>query len=296
MFQEILENIWFITNNNKGQYPYSNSLFINDQKKLLIDTGVGKLVLKKCIEKFEAPDIILYSHGHEDHISAEKLFPMAEKYIHPKDKLMATSKEELLRIYGISENIELLKFIDSYFKTFHYNPLTQVNTFSDDQIFNLGNIQVKVLYSPGHSAGHCCFEILNKSLIFSSDIDLTSFGPWYGGLDSDIYDFKSSIKLLIKKSPKILITSHKGIFQEDVIQEKLKLYLNKFKERDEEILNVLKKEKTLNELTSQALIYGKFIEPIDFFVTAERIMLEKHLTILLNTNKIEYKAKKYKVI
>lgn len=287
MFQEIIDKVWFIPSKDYGKYPYSNSLFINDQKKLLIDTGFGKRGIKKLIKTFGEPDIILYSHAHKDHVPAENLFPTAKKYIHPNDKLMATSEEELYRIYGLSDKREFLKLVATYYKSFHYRPLTSVETFNDKQIFNLGSIQVKVLYSPGHSAGHCCFEILDESLVFSSDIDLTSFGPWYGGLDCDINDFKNSIEAVIRKSPKTILTSHKGMFQNDAVRDKLSQYLYKFQEREEKILHSLEKEQTLEELTFHALIHGKFVEPKEFFITAERIMLEKHLVILLETNKLE---------
>jgi glyoxylase-like metal-dependent hydrolase (beta-lactamase superfamily II) len=135
-----------------------------------------------------------------------------------------------------------------------------------------------VLYCPGHSAGHCCFEIPEEHLIFFSDIDLTSFGPWYGGLDSDIRAFEQSIKDLIAKSPKTVITSHKGIFT-DEISEKLYKYL-----------------KTIKERVPHALIYGRIAEPKAFYLAAEQIMLQKHLAILLEENKIEYSHGKYKTL
>ncbi|NVM55649.1 MAG: MBL fold metallo-hydrolase [Candidatus Helarchaeota archaeon] len=294
MFHEILENIYYIESKGNGKYPFANSLFINAEKKLLIDTGFGRFAIKKVLKTFGQPDIILYSHGHEDHIPLEKLFTTPLKYIHLKDKLMATSKDELFRIYGLTDNPSLLKLTDLYLKSFYYKPLTQVDTFTDGQIFDLGIIQVKTIHSPGHSAGHSVFEIINENLIFSSDIDLTSFGPWYGGLDSEIQQFQDSINLVIKKSPKIIITSHKGIFQESDVEERLKRYLNKFQEREEKILNNLERSKTLKELADLALIHGTFLEPKDFYFTAERIMLEKHLKILLENEKIEYTQGKYK--
>jgi hypothetical protein len=76
----------------------------------------------------------------------------------------------------------------------------------------------------------------------------------------------------------------------------LELYLGKFQKRDTKILNSLKNAQTLEELTAQALIYGRFLDPKEFFIAAERIMLEKHLKILLDTKQIEYSDGKYKLI
>ncbi|HUX98041.1 MAG TPA: MBL fold metallo-hydrolase [Candidatus Deferrimicrobium sp.] len=293
MFQEVLDKVWFIQGNNTGRYPYSNSLFINDRKKLLIDTGIGRSVIKKFLKQFGQPDIILYSHAHEDHIYDTSLFTSL-RYIHERDKLVATSKDELYRVYGVNTG-ELREILDIFFKSLHYQPLIAVNTFTHDQVFDLGTIQVKVIHAPGHSAGHSCFEVLNEDLIFSSDIDLTSFGPWYGALDASIQDFEQSIKALIKRSPKLLITSHKGIISNE-IKSQLQKFLDIITERDVKILEFLQKERTLEETIPQALIHGKFTEPIDYYIAAERIMLEKHLAILLANHKIEQKNGRLKAL
>ncbi len=295
MFQEVCDHIWFIQGNNNGRYPFSNSLYIDAQRKVLIDTGIGRSVIKKVLNRFGQPDMIIYSHGHEDHIFDPDLFTSA-RFIHEKDRLMATSKDELYRIYGLNTP-ELQKMFDGFLKSFHYQPLSAISTFTPEQIFDLGNIQVQVLYCPGHSAGHCCFEIPDEHLIFFSDIDLTSFGPWYGGLDSDIRAFEQSIKDLIAKSPKTVITSHKGIFT-DEISEKLYMYLKTIKERENKILTFLENDngKTIEELVPQALIYGRIAEPKAFYLAAEQIMLHKHLAILLEENKIECSHGKYKTL
>ena len=293
MFQEIMDKIWFIQGNNNGRYPYSNSIFINDKKKLLIDTGISRIVIKKLLKQFGQPDLIIYSHGHEDHIYDTDLFT-SQRFIHEKDKQMALSREELYRVYGIN-TLALRQMLDAFLKSLNYRPLTAVNTFTNNQIFDLGTIQLKVLHSPGHSAGHCCFEILEKQLIFSADIDLTSFGPFYGALDSDIHDFEQSIKMVTTKSPKILVTSHKGIISEGIL-EKLEIYNKRINERTGKILNFLEKERSLEEIIPHALIYGKFAQPQEFYMAAERIMLEKHLEILLTEHKIDYHQGKYKRI
>lgn len=60
---------------------------------------------------------------------------------------------------------------------------------------------------------------------FSSDIDLSRFGPWYGHLCSNVDDFICSIKKCIEINPSTIVTSHKGIFTDNIIQ-RLEDYLN----------------------------------------------------------------------
>ena len=293
MFQEVLDKVWFIEGQNRGRYPYSNSLFINDRKKLLIDTGIGRSRIKKLLTQFGQPDIILYSHAHEDHIYDPTLFT-GSRFIHEKDRLMALSKDELLRQYGM-DSPELRTLLDAFLKPYHYQPLTDLNILVDAQVFDLGTIQVQILHSPGHSAGHCSFEISNEGFIFSSDIDLTSFGPWYGGLDSSILEFEQSMHTHMQKSPKILITSHKGIVLDD-INEKLERFLQKIPERSERILRFLETEKTLEALVPHALVHGKLYDPIEYYLAAEKIMLQKHLALLLDQKKIEYHQGTYRAL
>ena len=98
----------------------------------------------------------------------------------------------------------------------------------------------------------------------------------------------------MQKSPKFMITSHKGLFVDKAIKENLQLYLNKISEREEKILNYLEKERTIEALVAPALMYGKLPEPKEYFESGEKIMLEKHLEILIKANKVEFTQGKYK--
>jgi glyoxylase-like metal-dependent hydrolase (beta-lactamase superfamily II) len=294
MFQEVHDKVWFIPGNNEGRYPFSNSIFINDRQKLLIDTGIGRSVINQLLKKFGQPDIICYSHAHEDHIYEKSLFSTTTRFIHELDKPAAESRDELYRLYGV-DTPELSKMLDAFLKTFHYEPLDNLETFEHGQLFDLGTIQVKVIYAPGHSGGHCCFELPQEQLMYSSDIDLTSYGPWYGALDSDIQSFEQSIEALLQNAPKIIITSHKGLISDD-IPERLELYLSKIPERETNILNFLEGPKTFNEMVPCALIQGKFGEPLEYYLAAERIMLQKHLERLLEAQKIIYSDGQYQTL
>ena len=290
-FQEVLSKVWFIPAKVDDELPYPNALFINDRKKLLIDTGVGRNVIKRLLKAFGQPDIIFYSHAHEDHISESGMFESQTRFIHKKDLLTATSKQELYRIYGI-ETPEIREAFDRYFRALNYSPLKNLQTFEDRQIYDLGEIEVKIIHAPGHSAGHTVFEIVNQGLIYTSDIDLSSFGPWYGGLDGDVQDFKNSINKVRKLSPKILISCHQGLFKKN-IDKKLEKSLKIIEEREQKLLNFLAKPKSLTDLVGSGLIYQEFPTLKEIYVVAERIMIEKHLKLFLKEGRIEKQAERY---
>jgi glyoxylase-like metal-dependent hydrolase (beta-lactamase superfamily II) len=291
MFQKVADKVWFIEGLNSGRYPYSHSLFINDTTKVLIDTGIGRPVIKNLLKEFGQPDIILYSHAHEDHIYEKTLFSTTARFIHELDKPAAESKAELYRLYGIDTS-EFAAMLDAFLKSFHYAPLENLKIFKNSQIFELGTLQVKVIHTPGHSGGHCCFEIPQEKIIFASDIDLTTYGPWYGALDSNIQAFEQSIAALLQKPPEIIITSHKGLITDD-IPGRLTRYLSIIQEREANVLQFLDQPRTLKEMVPHALIQGKFGEPVEYYMAAERIMLQKHLDRLLTAHKVIFSKGQY---
>lgn len=169
--------------------------------------------------------------------------------------------------------------------------------YEGDHVFHLGSTHLQVLHTPGHSPGHCCFLIPEENLIFLSDIDLTSFGPWYGTLNSDLDSFIASIESLKGMWFETAVTSHKvEIFKGyKNLHEKLTQYLNRIFQREEKLLNFLEIEHTLEEIVNQAIIYGKFHEPVATFKHMEKIMIQKHLDRLLVKGKVKKTGLRYKI-
>jgi glyoxylase-like metal-dependent hydrolase (beta-lactamase superfamily II) len=93
---KISEHTYLIEGENGGKYPYCNCLFIDDDKKVLIDSGAGKNLKQGFIK----PNYIFNSHWHEDHITYNDLFN-AEIYIHNQDASAITSYEEFKQRYGL---------------------------------------------------------------------------------------------------------------------------------------------------------------------------------------------------
>ncbi|MBD3226793.1 MAG: MBL fold metallo-hydrolase [Candidatus Lokiarchaeota archaeon] len=284
--QEIDDNVFFLQGRNNGAYPFSNSLLIlGENSNVLIDAGIGKREIRKISKKYDI-DTVLISHCHEDHILCLKyILENTKVYIHVLDKEGVERIGYLQRIYGLGDS-KYNDLFNSFMLSLGYKEIKVRNVLKGGEIFDLGDVKVKVIHTPGHSAGHCCFLIEPYNIIFLADIDLTSLGPWYGSIDGNIVDFKNSIKKILGYDIKIAISSHKGIFKTN-IKNNIKKYLDKFKERDRKILNQLKEKQTIDDLTKKALIYGKFPEPEEFYIIAERLMIEKHLKNLLQNKKIK---------
>ena len=283
---EIADGIFFIEGESKGRYPFSNSVLIDDEVKVLIDTGMGPNLAVK-MAKEERIDLVLNSHAHEDHIACNHLFKDAKICSHKLDSPAIRSVSRLGELYGptgkgVGELIDL--FLREVFKLKDSRVDLE---FEDGHIFDLGSTRLEVVHAPGHSSGHCCFSVPSERVVFLADIDLTSFGPWYGALDCDIDQFIESIGRIRDFEFEVAIPSHKGItLGRETIREKLDEYMNKIFERERKLLDLLEKERALDEIVDQAIIYGKFPEPKGMYELFEKIMIEKHLERLLRKNLI----------
>jgi len=294
---ELFDKVFFLEGKNGGRYPFSNSLFIDDEVKVLIDTGFGKEFVEKFLKE-KRVDLVINSHCHEDHTSCNYLFRDARICCHRLDAPAIRSVNELLKRYGPSGD-EVVESIRVFLKDMFGLRNSRVDfEFEDNYVFDLGDVKLQVIHAPGHSIGHCCFFIPIAKIVFLSDIDLTGFGPWYGCLDSDIDQFIDSINKVKKLRPKIAVSSHKGIIVgKDIIQTKLDEYLQKIFERESKLLKLLKeRELNINQIVDKAIIYGKFPDPKNIFKHFERIMVEKHLNRLIKSGFINKTKRGFKVV
>lgn len=257
-YVEIADSVLFIGGENGGQYPFSNSVLIDDEVEVLIDTGMGPNSAARVAEE-KRIDLVLNSHGHRDHTACNHLFKDAEICSHKLDALAIRSR-------GSRVDFE----------------------FEDGHVFDLGSVELEVVHTPGHSAGHCCFSIPSEGFVFLSDIDLSPFGPWYGGSDSDIDQFIRSIRRIRKIGFEVAVSSHRGIVRgRETIGGRLDGYLNKIFEREKRLMEFLGKERTLDEIVGQSIIYGKSPEPKAVYERFEKIMIEKHLERLIRGDLVE---------
>ena len=284
--EEVRDKVYFVEGMNSGKYPYSNSLLIEDDQVMLIDTGTGPEVVNEIAQEKKV-NILINSHGHEDHIGGNYLFPSATICAHQFDAPAIRSTEKLKELYDVTDS-ELEKEMDVFLEDMFSLRNSRVDMeFEDGKMFNLGNVKLEVLHTPGHSAGHCCFYIPKMKLIFLSDIDLSSFGPWYGCLDSNITDLINSIHRIKSLDFETAISSHKGIIEgKEEVDERLDKYLEKIYERENMLWELLHEEKNLEEIVEEAIIYGSFPEPQGMYRLMEKTMIIKHLGKLVEENKI----------
>jgi glyoxylase-like metal-dependent hydrolase (beta-lactamase superfamily II) len=285
MLKQIHKNIYLAGGKNNGRFPFSNSVLIKDRITALIDTGCGINVMK-ALKKELKPEIVILSHSHPDHCSGAGLFS-PERIYSPYESKETIGDLNLMANRFISPALhnawisfikQATEFIE--FKAGH--------SFGANHVFDLGNTIIEAVHAPGHINDHYCFYLPNEKIMLTTDIDFTSFGPWYANPESDIDKFIHSIGKIRSYAIKTTISSHKGIIRRK-IQEKFDRFLACFQKRDEMIMQFLRIPRSLEDFTEKALIYHKYSSRTPILKHWETGMITKHLQRLISKNLVQRK-------
>ncbi len=278
--QRISNNIYLVHGKNNGKFPFSHSILIfNKQKEsVLIDTGCGIEKLHQLKDHFHIYRII-NSHTHPDHSAGNWLFQEDVESIEVPLQGFNTSGNILLLSERFTVPGEIAKmWRDNVPVIMGMKDCKPTHSFHSNTEIAIGDKILIPIHTPGHTIDHYCFYEPNDKILFSFDIDLTSFGPWYGHHESSINMFKSSIKRISELDIKILVSSHRTIVTEN-IYEQLERFYRKFEERTEKIRALLQKGiLSIDQLIEKKPIYGSFpyAEPLLRFWEGE--MIRKHIT------------------
>lgn len=277
------ENIYFIEGNQRARYPYSHSMLIGDY---LIDTGISPRRLKSLKKHFPINNV-LFTHWHEDHISGNYLLKDANFFCHSKDRIPIENVDEMISLYNV-KNTPVEDELSSLIKLLRMKNIKVGTLVEDNDIFDIENqLKLKVLFTPGHTAGHCAYYETNSKIAFLGDIDLTKY-PYYGNLDASLIEFEESIAKIKTLDTSIVVTGHRGIIEgKKKINEEIEKYKSILRERDDRILALFSERSSpirIIELRNKNIIYRKYSAFKDFELIAEILMIEKHFEKFLKMN------------
>jgi len=275
-------NIVFVEGLNKGRFPFSNSLLVKGlRKNMLIDVGAGFDVLIRFKDRV---DLVVVTHLHPDHFALSYLFKGRKVYVPVVESKYRRLLDLAYRYVGkeladtwLSLVKNVMKARDPYF----------TDVYEEGDVFDLGGVKIHPIHVPGHTVGHHVI-LIDDSIVYGADIDLTGFGPWYGHVESNIEEFKKSIRKVMELKPEIYVSGHKPpVKGREKILEELERYLGKFDETKMKILDALKEPKSLDELVKMNLIYRRKPYAQKLLEYWERNMILHNLRLLLEQNIIE---------
>jgi len=285
--------IRFIHGDNGGKYPFSHSLYLDGENIRVIIDPACSLQKLTDMKQNNGVDQVFLSHWHEDHISYLNLFDDCILRISERDFPPLTDIDIFMDWYGIKDDSLRQIWKHVMLENFNYRPKKEALFIKDNEIIDLGSLAVQVIATPGHTPGHLSFFFPDEEILFLGDYDLTSFGPWYGDVYSSIEQTIQSIHRLKNLPARRWVASHNtGLFEKNP-GRLWDNYENVIYQREEKILNFLNEPKTLEQILSAWLIYGKPREPKEFFEFNEYALIRKHIDYLEQREKITLDRNQY---
>ena len=279
-------SIRFLPGKNGGRYPYCHSLVLEGEETWVVDPASDKQFLERLARTRRVSRVFL-SHFHEDHLKYAYLFPEAAFHVPAQEVEAFTSLDGIFAMAGVDDPLFQEYLRETLTRDFHFRPFSQVVRFHPGDRFTTGDIVLEVMAAPGHTPGHSCFAFPEQDLIFLADVDLTPFGPWYADATSDLEVYIDTLVSLKESRARTYLTAHEqGVFTSDEAQAGFDYFLRVIAARDEQLLDLLTKPRSLEELVERRPIYRRLREPAFVYDHMEAQMLKKHLKRLLHRGRV----------
>lgn len=267
---------------NGGAYPYGNSLLIRGTAgSLLVDLS------RALAEGDAAPatDAVLLSHAHEDHMVDIEAAD-AVVHVHDADLAAVRSSEVLLTGYGLPTDAAAA-FRVTLESEFRVGSRPDAVGVADGHRFELGDRTATVVHLPGHTAGHSGLLVEPDGFFYVADIDLTSFGPFYGDRGSSLEGFERSIDTCAAIEARWYGTYHqKGVVEGAAdFRDRLGRYRDVVVRRDQALTEFLTEPRTLQEVVGHRFVYRPHVDE-PYVLTVETRTAEQHISRLVRSGAV----------
>jgi glyoxylase-like metal-dependent hydrolase (beta-lactamase superfamily II) len=269
----------------RGKYPDGNSLLIGGREEsILVDPSVT--VAEAPVDELPRVDRVVNSHCHEDHIAGNGRFPGVPWHLPEADLPGIHSLDGLMAIYGFAGEIDTL-WRRVVVEQFHFVPRSDAHAYQDGDVFDLGGARVRVLHAPGHTRGHSILHVEPDDVLYLGDIDLSSFGPYYGDAWSSLEDFERTLAMARRFEARWYATFHHigSIEGRAAFVERLDRYAAVIADRERRLLAFLAAPQSLDEIAAHRFVYRPQ-DPVPFAEPVERRSMGQHLTRLLRDGRV----------
>lgn len=206
---QIEDHTWRIEEYNESASAYCY-LVEGTKTAALIDTGFGTIPLKEVVGSLTSlPIVVLLTHGHADHIGNTGAFDTV--YMNRKD----------VELYKLHETKEVRHFFSSpKDKLYPTKKVDEIKPLEEHMIISLGGRDLRVIETPGHSAGSVCFIDEQSQMLFTGDTCCEADVLMVLDYAATIEEFKNSMDKLLKETFKATWAGHHHVpVDREVLEE-----------------------------------------------------------------------------
>ena len=279
-----LGRVSVLEGDRSGKYPDGNSLLVNGtEETLLIDPSLSLIAHRAELPRV---DRVVNSHCHEDHIAGNHLFPDVPWHLHELDLPGIQSLDGMMKIYGYADPIGN-SFRRVVVEQFHYVARPDAVPYRDGDRFDFGGAAVHVIHAPGHTRGHCCLLCEPDGVVYLGDIDLSSFGPYYGDAWSDLEDFERTLAEVRAIDARWYATFHHvGVLEgRAAFLDRLDRFSAVIADRERRLLEYLAEPRTLDEVAAHRFVYRPQ-DQVSFAEAVERRSMAQHIERLRRQGRV----------
>lgn len=282
MFERVTlgEGLTVLVGAKNGKYPNGNSILIEDDTVVIIDPSTN--VVAAGVDSLGCRvDVVVNSHAHEDHFAGNFLFPEARLLLHQRDLPAMNSLDALMAAYGMEAAIEAA-WARLVVEQYHYQPRSDARGVIDEEVLDLGRHRLHFLHMPGHTAGHMCLRIEPEGVVFTGDLDLTGFGPYYGDANASLEDTIASLQRLRDlRDVSALVSFHEAAIVRDDLRGTVERYAAVIDERDRALLEFCRRPRSIGEIADRCIVYRKRYPHIPWQPGVEAAMMGRHAERLI---------------
>jgi glyoxylase-like metal-dependent hydrolase (beta-lactamase superfamily II) len=206
----------------------------------LIDTGMQSddsiATLKAALATVDCPlssiRQLICTHHHADHFGTSRTYKEltgAEVYLNALEmpriaRMQSTAQIPEAIAFFRSHGVPLEQSSDGglpspgrYFGPL-YAPVEPDHFLNDGDVLHVGDREVVVVWTPGHTAGHCCFYLPADKVLIVGDHLLPKITPHVGvyfqGPDNPLQDFLDSQRKVQQFDVQWVLPAHGAVFKD----------------------------------------------------------------------------------
>jgi glyoxylase-like metal-dependent hydrolase (beta-lactamase superfamily II) len=180
---------------------------------------------------------------------------------------------------------------------FHFEGWPDAVPLTDGEVLDLGGVTVTLVHAPGHTGGHSVYVIdADVRVVVTGDIDLSTFGPYYGDAVSSLDAFESTLRTVRDLVADHYVTfHHKGVIDGyEAFAAQVDAYAAVFGRREQSLLDLLYTPRTFDELVADGIVYRAGTRPPVFGESVERRSIGQHLDRAIATGRVVVDGERYR--